>query len=210
MRGAMRHDLRNPAATDSLAGSLHRLPAKTPPVGLRTSLRISASRERQRRITHRNLGSILQLWWDRLQLSTEHLVRTMALPFAGGVCSTLVLFSMFVVPAYPLLHQNLAQGGASGEFDVPTMLTTQGSAKNVSPFSAGDDDIVVDVAVDEQGRMIDYAVVAGASALVNRDVRRRLENALVFSNFNPATTFGQPMVSKVRLWFHSSRIEVKG
>lgn len=206
----MKHDLGNPAAPDSLAGSLHRLPSKTPPAHLRTSLRIIASRERQRRITHRDVGSVLQLWWERVQLSGEHLVRTMALPFAGGVCSTLVLFSMFVVPAYPLLHQKLSQGGSAAEFDVPTILTTQGSVKNVSPFSAGDDDIVVDVAVDEQGRMIDYAVVAGASALANRDVRRRLENALVFSNFNPATTFGQPMVSKVRLWFHSSRIEVKG
>lgn len=161
-------------------------------------------------MTHRSPGSIFPLWWDHLQLSAEHLVRTMALPFAGGVCSTLVLFSMFVVPAYPLLHQHLTQGAAAGEFDVPTVLSTQGSLKSVSPFSAGDDDIVVEVAVDEQGRMIDYAVMAGASALANRDVRRRLENALVFSNFNPATTFGQPMVSKVRLWFHSSRIEVKG
>ena len=79
----------------------------------------------------------------------------------------------------------------------------------MSPFSA-DSDIVVDVDVDEQGRMIDYAVVAGANVLANREVRRRLENALVFSNFTPGTTFGQPIVSKVRLWFHSSRIEVKG
>jgi hypothetical protein len=206
----MRSDFSNPANPDTLVESLHRLPAKTPPAGLRTSLRIIASRERQRRITHHNLRSILQLWWDHLQLSAEHLVRTMALPFAGGICSTLVLFSMFVVPAYPLLHQKLSQGSPSTEFDVPTMLTTQGSVKSISPFSAGDDDIVVDVAVDEQGRMIDYAVVAGASALANREVRRRLENALVFSNFNPATAFGQPMVSKVRLWFHSSRIEVRG
>lgn len=210
MKDGMRRDFRDPATSDTLAGSLHHLPAKTPPAGLRTSLRVIASRERQRRMTHRDLASILQLWWDRVQLSCEHLVRTTALPFAGGVCSTLVLFSMFVVPAYPLLHQNLGEGAASAEFDVPTMLTTQGSVKNVSPFSAGDDDIVVEVAVDEQGRMIDYAVVAGASALANRDVRRRLENALVFSNFNPATTFGQPMVSKVRVWFHSSRIEVRG
>ena len=206
----MRHDARNPMNRGFLTDSLHNLPANTPPAGLRTYLRVIASREQQRRVTHRNLGSILQLWWDRARFSCEDLVRTMALPFAGGVCSTLVLFSMFVVPAYPLLHQHLTQGAAAGDFDVPTALSTQGSAKSVSPFSAGDSDIVVDVAVDEQGRMIDYAIVAGASALANRDVRRRLENALVFSNFNPGTTFGQPMVSKVRLWFHSSRIEVKG
>jgi len=205
----MRYNSHRRLNPDVLAESLHQLPARTPAAGLRTSLRVIASRERQRRITHQNLSSLMQLWWDRLQLSGEHVLRTMALPFAGGVCSTLVLFSMFVVPAYPLLHQNLAAGAGAMYDDVPTMLTTQGSAKNVSPFSA-DSDIVVDVDVDEQGRMIDYAVVAGANVLANREVRRRLENALVFSNFTPGTTFGQPIVSKVRLWFHSSRIEVKG
>ena len=193
----MRHDLGN---------SLNRLPAKTPPTGLRTSLRVIASRERQRRIARRDLPSVLRLWRDRMRLSCEDLVRTIALPFAGGVCSTLVLFSMFVVPAYPLLTQKLSQH----TLDVPTVLSTESSVKSMAPFSAGDDDIVVDVEVDEQGRMIDYAIVAGASVLANGDIRRRLENALVFSNFTPATSFGQPMVSTLRLWFHSSRIEVKG
>ena len=58
--------------------------------------------------------------------------------------------------------------------------------------------------------MLDYAIVAGASVLANPQMRQRLENALVFSNFTPATTFGQPMISKMRLWFHSSRIDVRG
>ena len=126
----------------------------------------------------------------------------MALPVAGGVCSTLVLFGMFVVPAYPLLTR--------GDVDVPTVLNTPGSVKGMAPFSVGDTDVVVDVFVDEQGRMMDYAIVAGASVLANAQMRRRLENALVFSNFTPATSFGQPMMSKLRLWFHSSRIDVRG
>jgi hypothetical protein len=202
----MRHDSHNPLNPGSLAESVHRLPAKTPPAGLRTSLRVIASRERQRRIARRDLRSILGLVRDRVQLSREEIARSMALPFAGGVCSTVVLFSMFVVPAYPLLINRLTQNS----LDVPTVLSTESSVKSMAPFSAGDDDIVVDVSVDGQGRMIDYAIVAGASVLAKGDSRRRLENALVFSNFTPATSFGQPMVSKVRLWFHSSRIEVKG
>ncbi len=105
----------------------------------------------------------------------------MALPVAGGVCSTLVLFSMFVVPAYPLLTR--------GDADVPTILKTPVAVKSMAPFSVGDTDVVVDVVVDEQGRMMDYAIVAGASVLANAQTRRRLENALVFSNFTPATSF---------------------
>src|SRR6185312_13664523 len=91
-----------------------------------------------------------------------------------------------------------------------TILKTPVAVKSMAPFSVGDTDVVVDVVVDEQGRMMDYAIVAGASVLANEQTRRRLENALVFSNFTPATSFGQPMMSKMRLWFHSSRIDVRG
>jgi hypothetical protein len=33
---------------------------------------------------------------------------------------------------------------------------------------------------------------------------------LLFTEFTPATSFGQPMSSKTRLWFRTSRIDVKG
>ena len=202
----MRHHSRQRLDPGSLAQSLDRLTPKTPPAGLRTSLRIIASRERQRRAVRRDLSTFLVSIKDRVRLSCEEMVKSVALPFAGGVCSTLVLFSMFVVPAYPLLSHKLAHDW----LDVPTVLSTQSSVKSMAPFSAGDDDIVVDVEVDEQGRMIDYRIVSGAGVLAKGDIRRRLENALVFSNFTPATSFGRPIVSRMRICFHSSRIEVKG
>lgn len=192
-------NLRN---SDAIGESVRNLSVKIPPAELRTSLRVLASRERQRRLERRSLGAIWKAWHDRSQLFFENVVRSVALPFAGGVCSTLVLFSMFVVPAYPLLTRGAA--------DVPTILSTPVSVKSIAPFSVGDTDVVVDVVVDGQGRMLDYTIVAGAGVLANPQMRRRLENALVFSNFTPATTFGQPMVSKMRLWFRSSRIDVRG
>jgi hypothetical protein len=188
--GGMRYhrdDLRN---TDSIGESLRSLSVKVPPA------------ERQRRLEHRNLAAIWTTWRENIQLFLDNAVLSLALPFAGGVFSTVVLFSMFVVPAYPLL--------SSSDSDVPTILNTPVAVKSMAPFSVGDTDVVVDVTVDEQGRMLDYAIVAGASVLANPQMRRRLENALVFSNFTPATTFGQPMISKMRLWFHSSRIDVRG
>ena len=187
---------------DSIGDELRTLSAKVPPAELRTMLRVIASRERQRRLAHRNFGAIWKFWQDRAELFFDNVVRSLALPFAGGVCSTVVLFSMFVVPVYPLLTR--------GDADVPTILNTPVSVKSMAPFSVGDTDVVVDVVVDGQGRMTDYAIVAGASVLANPQTRRRLENALVFSNFTPATSFGQPMMSKMRLWFHSSRIDVRG
>jgi len=192
-------NLRNPG---SIGEELRKLSVKVPSAELRTSLRVIASRERQRHLERRSFASIWNSWQGRAYLFFDNVVRAMALPVAGGVCSTLVLFSMFVVPAYPLLTR--------GDADVPTILKTPVAVKSMAPFSVGDTDVVVDVVVDEQGRMMDYAIVAGASVLANEQTRRRLENALVFSNFTPATSFGQPMMSKMRLWFHSSRIDVRG
>ena len=192
-------NLRNPG---SIGEELRKLSVKVPSAELRTSLRVIASRERQRRLERRSIAAMWDSWQGRAYLFFDNVVRAMALPVAGGVCSTLVLFSMFVVPAYPLLTR--------GDVDVPTILKTPVAVKSMAPFSVGDTDVVVDVVVDEQGRMMDYAIVAGASVLANEQTRRRLENALVFSNFTPATSFGQPMMSKMRLWFHSSRIDVRG
>ncbi len=70
--------------------------------------------------------------------------------------------------------------------------------------------MVVDVNVDGQGRMIDYVVVSGAGSLKNDVLRRSLENTLLFTEFDPATSFGVPMNGKVRLVLRSSSIDVKG
>jgi hypothetical protein len=198
----MRRDLENLLNSDAINRALRSLPAREPHPELRTSLRVIASRERERRVAKRGLTATLGTWRGRFEMFSENFLRAIALPVAGGVAAAVVLFSMCVVPAYPL------RGRATA--DVPTVLTTQVAVKGMAPFFGGGDDVVVDVTVDEQGRMIDYAVVAGATALANASLRRRLENVLLFTEFTPATSFGQPMSSKTRLWFRTSRIDVKG
>ncbi len=178
------------------------LPAREPNADLRTSLRVIASRERQRRIARRDLQSRIGLLRDSCELLWDGFVRSVALPFAGGLASAVLLFSMFVVPTYPLRAHSTP--------DVPTVLTTEVAIKMMSPFAGSEGDVVVDVRVDGQGRMVDYTVVSGASVVANPEMRRRLENVLLFTEFTPATSFGQPMPSTMRLWFRSSRIDVKG
>ena len=187
-------------APDALGRALGQLPSAAPVPELRTRLQVIASRERQRRMLRRTLRSRLTVAWDRFDLFFQHLLRPMALPLAGGFSSAVILFVVCVVPAYPL-H-------TADAFDVPTMLTTQVSLKSEAAFASAGEDVVVDVNVDEQGRMIDYAIVAGAAIRANSQLRRRLENVLVFTEFTPATLFGQPTRSKMRLMF--TGIDVKG
>ncbi|HTD44757.1 MAG TPA: hypothetical protein VK687_11270 [Bryobacteraceae bacterium] len=198
----MRRDLENLLNPDAINRALRSMPVREPQPELRTSLRVMASRERQRRLATSGVTAVVRMWRDRFEMFSENFWRAIFWPAAGGVASAVVLFSMCVVPAYPLRAHTTA--------DVPTVLTTQVAVKGMAPFFGGGDDVVVDVTVDEQGRMIDYAVVAGASALANASLRRRLENVLLFTEFTPATSFGQPMPSKTRLWFRTSRIDVKG
>ena len=183
----------------ALRAALKGLRNSAPPSGLTTSLRIVASRERRRSAERRSVGAFYRAWMDRTRLTVHNLMQPFAVPFAGGVFSALTLFGAWVVPAYPVL--------AHGGVDVPTVLSTSASVKFTSPMGMSNADIVLDVLIDEQGRMLEYTVVSGS---VDALSRRSLENMLMFTEFVPATAFGSPGVGRVRLWLNSSRVDVKG
>jgi len=187
--------------------ALRELPQRVPPAGLATSLRVLASRERQRLLSRRSLlgrgtcSQAFSAWQDRARLYATNLMRPLALPFAGGVFSAAVLFSL-LVSSYPVRGNNA--------FDVPTALSTNPLVSRTAPFGNTSEDVVVDVIVDGQGRMIDYAIVGGPEGLKKDLLRRSIENTLLFTEFLPATSFGQAVSGKVRLVLHSSQVEVKG
>lgn len=181
------------SANDSV---LRSLPALRPPAGLRTSLRVIASRERQRILS----GQIS--WLDRFNLFATNLMRPLALPFAGGIFSTIALFGMCITPMYPMRSDDSS--------DVPTVLTTEAAVKYTAPIGASCGEVVVDVTVDELGRMVDYKIVSGFTSLTSEQVRRSLENRLIFTEFKPVTQFGQPMSGKLRVFFRNSEVDVKG
>lgn len=192
---------------DRLLHSLPRLSTRSVPSDLSVRLRVLASRECQRQASRRDFAARAADFQERARRVWQEFAKPFALPFAGGVASAVLLFSMCVVPAYPLQPRSIAN---MPSLDVPTMLTTTAEVRGTSPFVTSADEVVVDVWVDGQGHMFDYAIVAGASVLANSQLRRRLENMLLFTQFTPATEFGRPTVSKVRLRLGSSRVDVRG
>jgi hypothetical protein len=181
---------------DSVSQVLRNLPARMPPSGLRTSLRVLASRERQR-----ILASQIS-WRDRLNLWATNLMRPLALPLAGGIFSTVALFSICLGPMYSVR--------ADDSSDIPTGLTTAATVKSTAPLAGSCGDVVVDVIVDETGRMVDYKVVSGFNVLTSAQIRRSLENRLIFTTFEPVTQFGHATSGKLRLYFRNSEVDVKG
>lgn len=182
---------------EALSRALRTLPRRVPPPGMTASLRVVASREQRRRVYGRSLEFL-----DRLHLFFDNLMRPLALPFAGGVFSTLVLFSMWLVPLYPLRGSNTV--------DVPSILTTEAAVKLTAPVPFDDaDDVIVDVTIDGDGRMVDYKIVSG-NPHDDAALRRSIAGVLLLTRFTPATSFGQPVEGRLRLSLRSSHIDVKG
>lgn len=185
-----------------LRNSLRELPRLSPSARLQTELRVLASREQSRRMSRLTLLQKWNTWRDRTALLLNNLMRPLMLPVAGGLGTAVILFGMlvpdFTVEFHPVRN------------DVPTVLFTQASVKESIPTVISESEVVLMLQVDESGRMIDYRVVTGQHLLQNDSVRRRLETTLLFTQFTPATSFGQPTAGQIRVSFRTNRIEVRG
>ncbi len=192
----MKRDSEHVLSDETLSRALRGLPRRNPPPDLASSLRVIASRERRRMVYGR--GPALA---DRLRLFFNNLMRPLALPFAGGVFSAVALFSMCLVPMYPVR--------GSSAFDVPTGLTTEVALDKTAPIAANTGDVIVDVTVDAYGRMVDYKIVSGNAAR-DESLRRSIEGTLLRTTFIPATALGQPVEGRMRLSLCTIHIDVKG
>lgn len=182
--------------------TLRSIPAPKPPSGLKMKLQVDASREAARRRSRISLRARWTGWKADIKLWTDNLMRPLAIPTAGGFASALVLFSVFAsgltIPAV-----------SASTADVPTGLYTEASVKSYLPLGFDGNDLMVELTIDDQGRVTDYSI-PNCQPARSRELRRNIENHLLFTQFTPATSFGQPLAGKVRLWFRSSRIDVKG
>lgn len=180
--------------------SLLSLPRLIPPSDLSVRLRVMASKERH---MDRTPGSGLRRWRDRTRLALNDLMKPIALPAAGGLAAALLLF-MTLMPAVTF--------NRTSNEDVPLNDLTPSTAptlKSFAPMGFQYGDAEVDLRIDDQGRIINYSIV-GVSGHEQESLHRSIENTLLFTTFTPATAYGVPTASKLRLSFRSSRIDVKG
>jgi hypothetical protein len=194
------HQLRS---AQQLRSSLRSIPARMAPVALTTKLRVIGSHERLRRQRYGSPGALWRNWLADARLLFQNLMRPLAIPTFGGVTSSIILFSM-LMPA-------LATRVALTRDDIPTVLNTQVSLKNIVPLAFAHDEVVVELTIDGQGQIADYSIPDCQRMPVSPAMRRAIECNLLFTQFNPATTFGQPKAGKIRISYRgSSHIDVKG
>ena len=137
-------------------------------------------------------------FWNRLAVRFDNFLRPVALPATAGLLATVITFGVMIhtFMVRPLISE-----------DVPVSLTTPPRLR-ASPsltFNTGDEGIVIETNVDDQGRVVDYRVLVGP-----RDPHQlsELRNILVFTQFEPDTLFGKPTYSRTVINFR--RVSVKG
>lgn len=163
---------------ESVRRALTSLPVADAPPELSARLRVIASHERERQ-----LGRFT--WWERWSLSMNHLLKPLAVPAAGGLLSTALLFGAMVDTLN--VQQYLAK-------DVPLGIYTQPTVQNLSPFGGSGSDLIVEVTLDAQGRVTDYSIPGGK---MSAEQLRQVGNLILFSTFLPATAYGRPVSGKI-------------
>jgi hypothetical protein len=179
-----------------LRSGLKQLPSMQVPSILTTRLLIGASREWSRRRARRNFSAWLRERGSRLRLSFDNLLRPFALPAAGGLLASFLCFGIIV---------NGLHVTPNWDNDIPLGLFTEVAIDELSPFSCGGRDVMVQLTVDATGSVTDYAV---PTADPSPEEMREIGNLVLYSSFTPAKRFGQAISSK-RLFF-IRHISIKG
>jgi hypothetical protein len=158
------------------------------PDGLAERLRVLASHERERLLLRVSLSARLRNWGGRLRLSFDNLMRPLALPFAGGLLSALVIFACIMqTPAFPsYVRSDVPPPMIATDPDVEALYWA-GQAPQLLPVTEdlSSDATAVLLRIDPQGRVADFQVAHGQAT-------QEMKNFFLFSRFTPATSFGQP------------------
>jgi hypothetical protein len=139
--------------------------------------------------------------WESLQVRWENALNAFMFPATAGLLSAVLIFGLLIgvlVPAH-----------LSSANDVPTMLYTP-PEMTLAPFglesgSANGDAILVEAVIDAHGRVQDYRVLNEPG---RTELSPEMKNALIFTQFRPATSFGLPTSGRVVISF--SHINVGG
>jgi hypothetical protein len=175
---------------------LGKLPAAAPPSDLTSALRVMASQERARVLARRNP---ISYWSERFRLVVDNLMRPLALPFAGGLVSAMVLFST-LMPSIRLRVDPRVD-------DPPIAFIYTEPAVKEQPFAFNHEgDVTLSVLVDGDGRAVDYAMADGGP--IQPELRREIQSNLLFTQFTPATAYGRPTLGRMFLSFTRTTMNV--
>lgn len=172
-----------------------------PPADLLARIRSRAAEAKTQILRRQN-------WRARTRVLLQNIFEPLAIPATGGILAAMFAF-LFVV-------QGILAGVPLGAVadDLPIAVTQPARLESLAQFpmplmaDGGDDSglLVVEAVLNQQGQVVNYNILAGASDAASR---RQLDEILMFSRFRPQLTFGRPMAGG-RVVLNFSQVRVKG
>lgn len=163
---------------------------------LRIRVAISQERARSRR-------SVFNAW----NLVWRNTVGPFLLQASAGFASAVLLLGTVIVLVTMFTQPEVAQANTDVPLGNPTAprLVTLSSGVGNSGVSALSSQVVVEAYINNAGEVYDYRIVSGPN---DDATRAEVENLLLFSVFEPARFFGQPVRGLAVLSF--SGVSVRG
>ena len=173
-----------------LRNSLTNLEPVPEPADLALRIRVAVSRERAR--SHRSPFAAWSLAW-------KNSVGPFLLQASAGLASAVLLLGTMIV-----LVSMFTQPEPLGAATAPRLLYFSNAPGN-NPMAQVSGPIVVEAYVNRQGQVYDFRIVSGPADAATRS---QVESLLLFSRFEPARIFGQPVRGLAVLSF--SGVNVRG
>ena len=186
-----------------MAVQLAHLERVAPPADLAVRIRVRAARAAC------DPGWVRRTW-NRSALVFKNILEPLAVPATGGILTAVMVFVTIV--------QSMLGGMPFGVIhnDLPTTLIQPARLERLAPFPVpgigGDnqlsdsDNLVLEATLNAQGQVVAYRILAGPGTV---EVRKQIDQVLLFSRFRPMLDFGRPM-SGGRVVLSFSEIRVRG
>jgi hypothetical protein len=174
-----------------LSVMLSRVPKNLPPADLAVRIKVAAAQAQQSQGWH----SRLQRMKDRAEILLDNVFRPLSVPATGGFFSAILVFVLVLQMIMPGTTVRAVQNDVALNLMRPAELVTLSDY----PQSWGPEQqdvelsmphgLLVDVTVDSHGQMTDYQILSGPAS---QELRRHLDQMLLFSRFSPMLSFGRP------------------
>lgn len=168
------------------------------PEDLLLRIRVAVSQERAR-----SRRSLLQ----RCKLAWDNTVGPFVLQAAAGFASAVLLLGTVTVLVGMFTRPEMAHGVDEplGMATAPHFLYLSSAVTSNDQIQEANAPVVVEAYVNGEGEVYDYRIVSGP---VDAKTRSQVENLLLWSHFEPARFFGQPVRGLAVLSF--SGVSVRG
>jgi hypothetical protein len=169
---------------------LSRMPRTVPPSDLAVRIKVAAAQAQE----HQGWERRWQRIKDRYEILLDNVFRPLTVPATGGLFSAFIIFFFVLHMIAPGLTVRADPN------DIPTGLLQPAELIALSDYPEAvvaemqhpielQNDLLVDVTVDANGRMTTYDILSGPEST---EIRRNLDQMLILSRFRPMLSFGRP------------------